>query len=117
MIEGTYLFKDTEDGEICLFLFMKFNKQQMDVALPNSIDDGQNGDYFIGIFRKGSDYLGKTVYSGIESFMKSQDMFDISTLDFDNVDIDELTEEEYDKYKDFTIKHMKTLNEIKKLVG
>lgn len=117
MTQGTYLFKDIEDGEICLFLFKKLNKQQMDVALPNCKDDGQNGDYFVGIFRKGIDYLGKTEFKGVEKIMQEQTLYDIAILGYNDVNIDGLTVEEYNKYKDFADKHMKTLEQIRNMVG
>lgn len=117
MNHGTYIFKDNEDGEVCLFLFMKFNKQQMDVALPNCKDDGQNGDYFIGIMRGGTDYLGKTFYAGIEDIMKEQQMFDLTTITYDELNIDGLTEEEFGKYQKFADEKMKTLEQIRNMIG
>tara|TARA_Y100000389_G_scaffold204670_1_gene258754 strand:+ start:728 stop:1090 length:363 start_codon:yes stop_codon:yes gene_type:complete len=117
MNKGTFIFKDSDDAEVCLFLFMKLNKQQMDVALPNSKDNGENGDYFIGIMREGTDYLGKTFYKGIEKIMKDQEMFDLTSLNYNDIGIEELTEEEYTKYKDFADKQMKKLDQIRNLIG
>jgi hypothetical protein len=117
MDQGTFLFKDSEDGEICLLIFMKLNKLQMDIALPNSKDTSDIGDYFIGIFRQGMDYLGKTEYIGLQKLMEVENLFNINELSYDKIEIPELTEEEYKKYKEFSDKHMKTLNDIKDKVG
>tara|TARA_Y100000389_G_scaffold204989_1_gene261687 strand:+ start:4006 stop:4356 length:351 start_codon:yes stop_codon:yes gene_type:complete len=116
MEDGSFLFKDSEDGEICLLIFMKLNKQQMDVALPNNKGE-YNGEYFLGIFRQGIDYLGATEYSGIEQLMKAETLYNINELSYTQVLIDELEEEEYTKYKTFADKHMKTLKDIKEKVG
>lgn len=117
MNQGAYLFKDSEDDELCLFLFMKLNKQQMDVALPNAKDEGGNGDYFIGIMRGGTDYLGKTFYGGIEEIMKEHQMFDLTTTIHADLKFDEVTEEDFEKYKTFADEKMKSLEQIKNLVG
>ena len=109
---GAFLFKDKEDNEICLFLFYKFNPEQLKLALPNT-DQNIPGDYFVGIWKKGIDYLGKTEYNGILSIKKQEDLVDINS-NYDKIfELLNITKDEHDKYKNFVSKHIKTFESIK----
>ena len=114
MDSGAYVYRDSEENEICLFLFQKLTKNQMDVALPVQDSNVSEGDYFVGIFRNGNDYLGKTVYSGIEMLMNDEDMYDLQSS-YDDIckHVSDFSEEEYNKYKDFVKKHVNTFDKIK----
>ena len=117
MTQGIYVFRDAEESETCLFIFKKLTKEQMDIALPTESNESPQSNFFIGMFRKGCDYLGKTEYSGIESIMLEEKMYNLEDSyeklckDFDN-----FSEDEYTKYKEFSDKHMETFRQIEKHV-
>jgi len=113
--EGVYVFKD--ENENCLFMFKKLTQAQMDVALPDQKGKECNSNYFVGIFRNGIDYLGKTEYQGIINIMTDNKMYNLcdsyTTIctNFKN-----FSESEYNKYKTFAENHMKTFYKIEELV-
>lgn len=115
--EGTFVFRDSDENEICLFLFKKLTKKQMDVALPAQIGEQPQADYFVGIFRKGCDYLGKTEFSGIKKIMKDEKMFNLNdTYQNISTNFKNFSEKEYSKYKEFAKKHMETFYKIEEHV-
>tara|TARA_B100000579_G_scaffold96806_1_gene76754 strand:- start:11914 stop:12324 length:411 start_codon:yes stop_codon:yes gene_type:complete len=115
--EGIYVFRDTEENETCLFIFKKLTKEQMDIALPTESGESPQSNYFIGMFRKGCDYLGKTEYSGIERIMTEEKMYNLEdSYEKISKNFDHFSEEEYTKYKDFSNKHMETFRQIEKHV-
>lgn len=113
--EGVYVFQD--ETETCLFLFKKLSPLQMDIALPNEKDKECAANYFIGIFRKGFDYLGKTEYDGITRIMRDTKMYNLEDP-YTNIcdSFVNFSEDEYIKYKSFAKKHMETFYKIEEYV-
>jgi len=113
--EGVYVFQD--ETEICLFLFKKLSPLQMDIALPNEKGKECAANYFIGIFRKGFDYLGKTEYDGITRIMCDKEMYNLEDP-YTNIcdSFVNFSEDEYLKYKSFAKKHMETFYKIEEYV-
>lgn len=108
--EGIYIFNDKEDNEICLFIFQKLTQNQLDIVLPDQKGKQCESNYFIGIFRKGLDYLGKTEFKGIINIMQDIQMYDLHDS-YQNISskLNNLSENEYNKYKDFAIKYQLNL--------
>lgn len=113
--EGIYVFKD--ENENCLFMFKKLTQAQMDVALPDQKGKECKSNYFIGIFRNGIDYLGKTEYHGIVNIMADNKMYNLCDS-YTSIckDLKNFSESEYNKYKEFAENHMKTFYKIEELV-
>lgn len=113
--KGIFLFKDKEDDEICLFLFYRLTPAQIKIALPN-IDENIPGNYFVGIWKKGLDYLGKTEYNGILSIKKQEELVNIEKNYDEIFQKLNISQEEYNKYKEFAYKHLKTFVSIQENV-
>ena len=115
MDKGQFVYRDTFDNELCLFIFIKLNHEEMKIALPNS-HDIESGDYFVAIIRAGTDYLGQSFYSGIEKIMQEQTMFDLE-LDYESINIDNFSKNEYNKYKEFSNKKFAVFNNIQNVIN
>ena len=119
MNQGAYVYQDIEDKDICLFMFKKLTDDQMDVALPVNRSDTNEGDYFIAILKKGKDYLGKTLWTGIDQLMSEQPMYDLMSLSYEEIQghINNLSKEEYIKYKNYVLKKMEMFVQIQTAVS
>jgi len=118
MDSGSYVYKDSEDDAICLFMFKKLTEEQMKFALPAEESANTKGDYFIAVIRNGLDYIGKSEYNGISRLLNDQNTCDLFSpyKKICNI-IPNFTEEEHSKYKKFVESKVQTINQIEKLVN
>ena len=119
MEQGAYLFQDVNDKDICLFMFKKLSREQMNIVLPINKTDKNEGEYFIAILKQGKDYLGKTLWNGIDKLMSEQPMYDLMNLSYIQIHnhITILTEEEYTKYKIYVNQKMSNFIQIQNNVS
>ena len=115
MERGAYVFCDSCDKQICLFLFQKLTDSMMRRALPCHANG--TGNYYIAIYREGKDYLGRTDYTGIENLMKDEKMFSLFNTKYEDIRNGlncEFTEDEYTKYQTFAEMHIKGFIDLSK---
>ena len=101
---GCFLFKDSVDNAICIFLFCKMTEADIQKMLPDTNGGECDGDYYIAIYKKnGTNYLGRTFYEGIERLMRDEQMFDLTKGTFDDLPRDiEMGKSDFDALVNFT---------------
>lgn len=113
---GKYIFKDIDDNEICLFLYIKLSKEALELSLPGKEIDNDS-DYFIAILKTGIDYLGATAFSGIEMINNNETLVSLeSSYDKIKNQID-ISKEEFDKYSKFAEEKLTELENIENKVS
>ena len=119
MNQGAFLFQDTDDNDICLFMFKKLTNEQMNIALPVNKSDTNEGNYFIAILKQGKDYLGKSLWCGIDTLMSEQPMYNVMDLTYEQIHnhLDSLSQEEFIKYKNYVIQKMNLFTQIQNSVS
>lgn len=109
--KGIYIFEDTDDNEICLFIYVKLSDKAMSLALQKS-DDDVKGSYFIAILKKGMDYLGRTEFSGIEMINSNEVLVSLDK-EYDEIQyLINITEEEFESYVKFGNEKLNALRDL-----
>lgn len=107
MDRGAYLFNDSEDEHICIFLFCKMSDEEIKKFLPDSYSTSV-GDYYIAMYKDNNNYLGRSFYDGITSLMKDEDMLDLNNLKFEDLPerFSDLSKEDFANYLKFVELHV-----------
>tara|TARA_Y100000741_G_scaffold365159_1_gene359841 strand:- start:3357 stop:3713 length:357 start_codon:yes stop_codon:yes gene_type:complete len=108
MDTGAFIYKDSQDKDICILMFKHLTEEILINLFPDSVPG--DGNYLIAMLKAGVDYLGRTEYEGISKLMKDEIMIDVfsSTEDINKI-IPEITEEDHHKYKEFVKMQYNTL--------
>ena len=108
MDTGAFIYKDSQDKDICILMFKHLTEEILINLFPDSVPG--DGNYLIAMLKAGVDYLGRTEYEGISKLMQDEIMIDVfsSTEDINKI-IPEITEEDHHKYKEFVKMQYNTL--------
>ena len=111
---GAYIYED-KDKDINLFLYIKSDKKNLQVALPVSYDENlKNCDYLAVIFKRGADYLGQNSLENIQSLIQEENMQNILEKTYPELSrqIPNFTQEQYDNYFSFSKQQLKLAAEL-----
>jgi hypothetical protein len=115
-LTGKYIFKDVDDNEICLFLYIKLSKEALELSLPGKEIDNDS-DYFIAILKTGIDYLGATAFSGIELINMNETLISLESSYNEITHQIDISKEEFDKYSKFAEEKLTALADIENKVS
>lgn len=115
-LKGKYIFKDFDDNETCLFLYIKLSKEALELSLPGKEIDNDS-DYFIAILKTGIDYLGATAFSGIELINMNETLISLESSYNEITHQIDISKEEFDNYSKFAEEKLTELENIENKIS